>query len=45
MIVSPDTAKQRGVGTEIIMNPNHKAEIRAQIKDMGWDAEIAVLNG
>lgn len=45
MIMSPDTAKQRGVGTVIIMNPNHEAEIRAQIKDMGWDVEIVVLNG
>ncbi len=45
MIVSPDTAKRRGVGTVIIMNPNYEAEIRAQIKDMGWDVEIVVLNG
>lgn len=44
MIVSPETAKQRGVGTVIIMNPNYEVEIRSQIKDMGWDPEIKVLN-
>jgi hypothetical protein len=45
MIVSPETAKSRGVGTVIIMNPNYEDEIRQQIQDMGWTAEVRVLNG
>ncbi len=45
MIVSPETAKSRGVGTVIIMNPNYEDEIRQNIREMGWDAEIRVLNG
>ena len=44
MIVSPETAKSRGVGTVIIMNPNYEDEIRQEIQKMGWAAEIRVLN-
>ena len=45
VIVSPETAKDRGIGTIIIMNPNYEAEIRQQIDRMGWAVEISVLNG
>ena len=43
-IVDPATAMAQGVATIVIMNPNYEAEIRAQIEQMGWQAEVAVLN-
>lgn len=43
-IVDPATAMAQGVATIVIMNPNYEAEIRAQIDQMGWQAEVAVLN-
>lgn len=43
-IVSPETAKQLGVTTIVIMNPNYETEIRNMITEMGWAAEVVVLN-
>lgn len=43
-IVDPATAMAQGVATVVIMNPNYEAEIRAQIAQMGWHAEVAVVN-
>ncbi len=43
-IVDPATAMTQGVKTVVIMNPNYEAEIRSQIAQMGWQAEVSVLN-
>ncbi|MFY0310896.1 class I SAM-dependent methyltransferase [Leisingera sp. D0M16] len=43
-IVPPEEARQMGVATIVIMNPNYETEIRDMIAGMGWSVEIAVLN-
>ncbi len=43
-VVSPEAARQLGVTTIVIMNPNYEAEIRNMIAEMGWDTEVTVLN-
>jgi hypothetical protein len=43
-IVAPDTARNRGVRTVVIMNPNYKSEILMAAAQMGWNPEFAVLD-
>lgn len=44
-ILPPEAARDQGVRTIIIMNPNYEAEIRQHISDLGCgDVEITVLN-
>ena len=43
-ILSPSQAKERGVRSIVVMNPNYEDEIRLQCRSMSWDVEIAALN-
>ncbi|EBA14521.1 putative sugar nucleotide processing enzyme [Roseobacter sp. SK209-2-6] len=43
-ILAPQEAKDMGVATVVIMNPNYEAEIRNMIADLDWSPEITVLN-
>lgn len=43
-IVSPETAIARGVQSIIVMNPNYRDEIRAQLDTMDWSGNLLVLH-
>ena len=42
-ILAPKDALARGVRSIIVMNPNYRNEIRADLDAMGWDGELLVL--
>lgn len=42
-IVSPEKALDRGVSSIIVMNPNYRAEIAAQLQAMGWNGRLLTL--
>lgn len=43
-VVSPAEAKQRGVRSIVIMNPNYSDEITDLVGRMEWQARLAILN-
>ena len=43
-IVAPEAARDLGVKTVLIMNPNYKSEIVARAAQIGWNPEFAVLD-
>lgn len=42
-VVSPEAARQAGVATLLVMNPIYEQEIRRQVAEMNWDAEVISL--
>lgn len=42
-VVSPEAAQQAGVATLLVMNPIYEQEIRRQVADMNWDAQVISL--
>jgi hypothetical protein len=43
-IVSPEDAKNMGVATIIVMNPNYLGEIKRMVKKLNWSPKFAILN-
>jgi hypothetical protein len=43
-IVSPEDAKNMGVATIIVMNPNYLGEIKRMVKKLNWSPKFATLN-
>ena len=43
-IVSPEDAKNMGVATIIVMNPNYLGEIKRIVKKLNWSPKFATLN-
>ena len=43
-IVSPEDAKNMGVATIIVMNPNYLGEIKRLVKKLNWSPKFATLN-